>query len=1087
MYSLLRRITFLLIVGLFVGSAVPAAAQVFVYPRRPGQTNVRWDEFEWRHINLFTGSDREVQTSDPGPRGGADPVSSHLPREDREMLPLYPLHHPGGQSPTLHSSFLTSDGAEADSAAAVKSTDSTSSNDSPDESKSRYEKALARAGGLKLYYYESARKIAERAVVVVGESYRDLIDAFDFGPPKTFPFILYNTYQEFLQTNLFPIQEGVLGVTSPRDLKLTLPYFGDHRQFRRVAHHELVHEFTIQKVRTFAGRHDTFRDPLEGLPLWFIEGLAEYYTHDGMDDETEMLIRDLAVHEDGRRGYVLPDFFQRGPRSYLTIYKLGQARCTFLEETYGSGTLQTILERSYKLGLGRWQKNRLTSFESLVENVTGDKPKNVAAKFEQWVKNRAYESYLESSQKHGDFPQLDKIDRYIRGLDAADDGNVLLYKTVDRNTGQNRLFLADRRDLKSETRLVADGHPKVTSLHPLEPDNFDLNSEEVVFVAQSRGRDVVYRQSYSAEANKKKNKANDDSSNNDYRARIKTGSRTGYRLGPKGVVAAESPVLAPDGERIAFIGLDEDGQKDIFILTPRGDDFELTRVTDDIYAERGLDWSEKGLVFASDETGHGRYNLFRVPPQPEAESTRLTSAPNDHFEPEVLEDGRIVFVAYDDAKADLHMVDEDGVVRKTDVTTGLFNPSPGPSGGIWALFHHSGRRVPVQITSNKLGEFDERSSAPDVAAGTFESRSLEGSRDYQPLALKNWELNHGFGILGITSSGIFGQLFASASDRLRNHRLLLDFVAFGSFDLTDGALTYINQQNRIVWGASAFQDFRYRIDETFEDEPPFLSFERFYGGRGLVRYPFNQFAYLQFALGAGGTTYFLPETSKARLQEDSPAGAPSEREQRWRQLNDSPRLQTEGEVSFGFDSIQYQRQTGPLRGSSLLLSLTGDYQPEYDVTFGSARLDGESYLPLYDRINLFLRLGAGTSFGDRLARQFFLSSFYTLRGVPFRDPSFLLGRNFGYSTLELQFPLNFLVRIPFIDIEGIAGADFGGVGGDFEGMWRRRVLDAAFGVNFGFGPLVFRLHFAKPFDIGAERVPNNGRWVPNLSLGWRYL
>ena len=206
----------------------------------------------------------------------------------------------------------------------------------------------------------------------------------------------------------------------------------------------------------------------------------------------------------------------------------------------------------------------------------------------------------------------------------------------------------------------------------------------------------------------------------------------------------------------------------------------------------------------------------------------------------------------------------------------------------------------------------------------------------------------------------------------------------------------------------------------------------------------------------------------------------------WESANDSPRAQLEAEVSFGFDTIKYQRQTGPLSGESLLLSATGDYQPFSGNTFGRLRLDAEKYVPIFDRLNLFFRLGAGTSFGGRFARQYFLASYYTLRGVPFGDTSYLLGRDFAYTTAEFQFPLNFLVQVPFVDIEGIVGADFGGVGSTYPGVWENRVLDAVAGVNFGLGPVVLRLHFAKPFDIGAP-VPNNGDVVPNLSLGWRYL
>jgi len=1101
----LRRSTQLLVALLVFGCTAPAFAQVFVFPRRPGQTNVRYDEFRWRHVNLFSGSNRDVETTDPGPRGGADPVGVRRRGSKPSMVPTYPLHHPG------HG--LTDPGSGPLASTSSESGGPEHSNDD-DSSDSRIDELASRAGGLKFYFYESARDVAQRALPVVEDSYRALLGSFDFAPPKTFPFIFYNSYQEFLQTNLFPIREGVLGVTSPRDLKLTLPYFGDHRQFRRVTHHEMVHQFTIQKVRSKASRKETFRDPLEGIPLWFIEGIAEYYTNDGLDDETKMLVRDLIVHQNPRRGYFFGSFFQSGPRSYLWIYKVGQARATFLEETYGSGTLQTILERSYRLGLGRWQGRRIESFRALVRNVTGDKPKRISAKFEQWVKDRAYNSYVEAAQKRGDFPQLDKIDRRIQGLDSSPDGNILAYKAIDPQTGRNRLFLADRRDLRSETQVVVDSRPNFVSLHPLAGDNFAVHDSQVAFVARSGPRDVIYRQNYSAEAKRVKpkkserqreekapNKQNKNANNNGdesakpkasrrtpkFESDIDVGERSAYRLRKKGLITAESVVFKPDGEQIGFIGMNTDGQKDIYVLKPEGDgDFSLDQVTDDIYAERGLAWGEDGLVYTSDETGHGRYNLFAIKPGADREPTRLTSAPRDQLDPTVLPNGETYFVAYDDGRANLHLVREDGVVQKTDVPTGLFSPGPGPKGGLWALFHRSGRRVPVQLTRDTLDDFQQTDSAPDVPSGGFGNISLDNSRKYKPFALRNWRINNGFGVLGITGNGVFGQLFATASDRLRNHRLVLDFVALGSLSRSDGSLTYLNQKNRIIWGASIFQDFRFRVDDSFSEAPDFLSFERFYGARGILRYPFNRFNYLQFSAAAGGAGYELPNSASRRLQRNSPADEPDQLEDRWQAAYDDPRFQTEASVSYGFDSINYQRQTGPLSGSSLLLSVTGNMQPADQEYFGSARIDGETYLPIYDRINLFFRTGLGSSFGGRFSRQFFLSSYYTLRGIPFRD-RLLLGETFGFSTLELQFPVNFLLRIPFIDLEGIAGADFGGVGDSPSGVWDRRVFDLVAGVNFGLGPIVFRLHFAKPLDIGGDVLPNNGDIVPNFSLGSRFL
>ncbi len=66
----------------------------------------------------------------------------------------------------------------------------------------------------------------------------------------------------------------------------------------------------------------------------------------GLDPEAEMMIRDLVVNPEPEQGHVLRDFFDEGARSFLTLYTLGQARSAFLEELYGKGMIQRILERA---------------------------------------------------------------------------------------------------------------------------------------------------------------------------------------------------------------------------------------------------------------------------------------------------------------------------------------------------------------------------------------------------------------------------------------------------------------------------------------------------------------------------------------------------------------------------------------------------------------------------------------------------------------------------------------------------------------------------------------------------------------------
>jgi len=141
--------------------------QTFVVPERPGQNQVSWYDFDWRHYDI------------PSPSGGQ--------------------------------------------------------------------------GGIRLYFYARERTVAERALPVIRNSYLRLVDQFHYTPTRQIPYILYSSHREFQATNVFQVTESVLGVTSPRDLKMSLPYFGNHELFREVSTHELVHQFHIQKMLDLAG------------------------------------------------------------------------------------------------------------------------------------------------------------------------------------------------------------------------------------------------------------------------------------------------------------------------------------------------------------------------------------------------------------------------------------------------------------------------------------------------------------------------------------------------------------------------------------------------------------------------------------------------------------------------------------------------------------------------------------------------------------------------------------------------------------------------------------------------------------------
>ena len=83
------------------------------------------------------------------------------------------------------------------------------------------------SAGIRFYFYDREYPVARIAAGLVRQSWAYLSDRFNYKPSFKVPYVLYNTYREFLETNVFDVQEGTLGVTSPQDLRMTLSYSGD--------------------------------------------------------------------------------------------------------------------------------------------------------------------------------------------------------------------------------------------------------------------------------------------------------------------------------------------------------------------------------------------------------------------------------------------------------------------------------------------------------------------------------------------------------------------------------------------------------------------------------------------------------------------------------------------------------------------------------------------------------------------------------------------------------------------------------------------------------------------------------------------
>jgi len=201
------------------------------------------------------------------------------------------------------------------------------------------------SAGLRLYFYDREYAVARIAGGLIRESWRYLSDRFQYKPSFKVPYILYNTYREFLETNVFAVQEGVLGVTSPQDLRMSLPYAGEREFFKMVSTHEMTHQFQIQKMAERAASAG-LESPIGQVPLWFTEGLAEYYAHNQqMDSETEMFLRDI-INDANRSNSSFYPIDPRGLVAFDTPINQGvKSRPFLIDVQKGARITADLIER----------------------------------------------------------------------------------------------------------------------------------------------------------------------------------------------------------------------------------------------------------------------------------------------------------------------------------------------------------------------------------------------------------------------------------------------------------------------------------------------------------------------------------------------------------------------------------------------------------------------------------------------------------------------------------------------------------------------------------------------------------------------
>jgi hypothetical protein len=158
------------------------------------------------------------------------------------------------------------------------------------------------------------------------------------------PMVFYNNHADFQQTSAISGNIGVStgGVTEGLKNRVVMPLAMSNQQTFQVLGHEMVHAFQFHMLLS---GDSTGLQSLANLPLWIVEGMAEYMSIGRVDAHTAMWMRNAVLSED------VPSLKDLSINPKYFPYRYGQAFWSFLTGLYGDEVIKPLFIATAKFGI----------------------------------------------------------------------------------------------------------------------------------------------------------------------------------------------------------------------------------------------------------------------------------------------------------------------------------------------------------------------------------------------------------------------------------------------------------------------------------------------------------------------------------------------------------------------------------------------------------------------------------------------------------------------------------------------------------------------------------------------------------------
>lgn len=616
------------------------------------------------------------------------------------------------------------------------------------------------------------------------------------------PLFVYANHGDFSQTSAISgtIGVGTGGVTEALKNRVVLPLSPVYAQTDHVLGHELVHAF---QYNTIINGDSTNMTNLNNLPLWMVEGMAEYLSIGSVDGHTAMWIRDALMHDK------FPTFkdLDRDPRYFP--YRWGQAFWAFVGKTWGDDKIIPLFIETARSG-----------YDQAMKTILGMDSKTLAG---IWKSASAlyYENWLPDSTetligKEVAFPG--NSGNINVSPSVSPDGKYVVFLT-EKDVLSLDLYLADLESGKIVKKLTASlQRHEIDEMNNLESSGtWSPDSRYFAFTVWDKGKNQL------VVIDVRKNRITE-------------------QLTIPGVPSFSQPAWSPDGKSIILVGL-VNGTGNLYQYFFGSE--EVHKITDDRYSYLHPSWSHDGkwLLVATDRT-----------PQPQEEpylATNLALINMETRDIEILpvfpgaenmnplfsaDDRSVFFLSNRDGLRNLYRYDLDShkVYRMTHYylgITGITKYSPAISiarekNELAYSYFSDNKYTLYKASVDDFPEVEVPADSINFAAATlppfkrigvnYADRDRDNrepltavhpeqyhSKPYRPQFKLDYISNVQAGISTNTfSRGMQGSAFAIFSDMAGDQQMYTNVALNGEIYDFGGQVTYVNQKNRVNWGAS---------------------------------------------------------------------------------------------------------------------------------------------------------------------------------------------------------------------------------------------------------------------------------------------